>query len=102
MTGLEFGRALRELRKRHRKSQLRLALAAGTNQRYISELETGVKNGPTEQIIFRLGIAMHAGLWEVDLLRITRGFRPLAPDWQDLSESDILGLLEDLEKGNLG
>jgi transcriptional regulator with XRE-family HTH domain len=79
-----------------------LAGRAGTNQRYISELETGFKGGPTERMIFRLAIGLQASLWETDLLRIARGLKPLTSDWQDLTAAEVLSLLPDLEKGNLG
>ena len=94
-----FGRTLRTLRKAHKKSQTEVATRAVTDQKYISELETGFKTGPTEQMIFRLAIAIHAELWEVDLLRIARGLEPLDPDWRGLDAADVEKLLEDLEKG---
>jgi len=82
-------------------SQTELAGRAGANQRYISELETGFKRGPTEQMIFRLAIGLQASLWEADLLRIAQGFKPLTSDWQEMTAAEVLRLLPDLEKGNL-
>lgn len=97
-----FGKVLRTMRQRKRVSQTVLADRANTNQRYISELETGFKTGPSEHMIFRLAIGLGADLWEADLLRMARGFEPLAPDWRDLRADDIRKLLEDYEKGDLG
>jgi transcriptional regulator with XRE-family HTH domain len=102
MTGSVFGWALRALRRKHHLPQTELAARAATDQRYISELETGFKTGPTEQMIFRLAIALKANLREADLLRIARGFQPLTSDWQDLTVDELPSLLRDLEKGNLG
>ena len=85
MTDNVLGRVLRALRRKADLSQTELADRAATNQRYISELESGFKTGPTERMIFRVAISLKLDLWEADLLRIARGFEPLTSDWQDLT-----------------
>lgn len=63
-----FGKALREVRKAHRLSQLKISGRSGVDRTYISDLEHG-RYTPSLDAILRLSKAI--GISPIDLIRNT-------------------------------
>jgi transcriptional regulator with XRE-family HTH domain len=82
-----FGRLLKDWRGRRGLSQLDLALAARTTQRYLSFIESG-RAGPSREMILRLAATMHLPLRQQNALMLAAGY---APVWRerDLSAPDL-------------
>lgn len=70
-----FARALRQWRHRRRVSQLELALAAGTTQRYVSFVESG-RSLPGREIVVRLSEALDVPLRDRNGLMLAAGYAP--------------------------
>lgn len=66
-----FGKALRELRMKHKLSQLDVSTASDLDRAYMSELERGLKN-PSLETIFRLADAI--GITATELVKKTAEF----------------------------
>jgi transcriptional regulator with XRE-family HTH domain len=71
----EFPAAIREWRRRRRVSQLELALAAGTTQRYVSFIESA-RSLPGREIVVRLAEALDVPLRERNALLLAAGYAP--------------------------
>jgi transcriptional regulator with XRE-family HTH domain len=70
-----FPEAIREWRRRRRVSQLELALAAGTTQRYVSFIESA-RSLPGREIVVRLAEALDVPLRERNALLLAAGYAP--------------------------
>jgi len=77
-----FGSRLRWWRVHRGRSQLDLAGAAGTTQRYVSFLESG-RTQPSREMVLRLAAALEVPLRQQNALLLAAGF---APAWR---ESDL-------------
>ena len=81
-TPTSFGSRLRWWRVHRGRSQLDLAGAAGTTQRYVSFLESG-RTHPSREMVLRLAAALDVPLRQQNALLLAAGF---APAWR---ESDL-------------
>ncbi|NYI71992.1 transcriptional regulator with XRE-family HTH domain [Naumannella cuiyingiana] len=79
MTASSFQELLLGWRQRRRVSQLDLAVAAGTTQRYLSFLESG-RSAPGSDIVVRLGAALDLDLRQRNSLLAAAGFAPRFDD----------------------
>lgn len=84
-----FGAALRDWRRRRRRSQLDLALAAGVSQRHLSHLETG-RARPGPATVLRLAEALDLPLGAVDELLLAAGYAPRSPSRRAAAASAAL------------
>ncbi|MBV8122086.1 MAG: helix-turn-helix transcriptional regulator, partial [Alphaproteobacteria bacterium] len=78
-SGNAFGRLLREWRGRRGLSQLDLAAAARTTQRYLSFIESG-RTAPSRDMVLRLGATMALPLRQQNTLLLAAGY---APAWRE-------------------
>jgi len=78
-TATSFGSGLRWWRERRGFSQLDLAGAAETTQRYLSFLESG-RAGPSREMILRLAAVLDLPLRQQNALLLAAGF---APAWRE-------------------
>ncbi|MGW2660599.1 helix-turn-helix domain-containing protein [Nocardia tengchongensis] len=74
-----FAQELRGWRTRRRLSQLDLAIAAETSQRYLSFLEQG-RSHPGRTMVVRLAEVLGLSLRERNALLLTAGYAPLFPE----------------------
>ena len=79
---MEFGDALKTLRKRSDKSRYRLAQYSGINQAYVQRLETGERNNPSRDVVLMLAFALvensdSVSVNDVDFLLLAAGYAPL-------------------------
>ena len=74
-----FGVALKSLRRRHRLSQLDLALEAGLSQRHVSFLETG-RAQPSRYAVRQICDALDVPAAEHDVMLVAAGFAPQVTD----------------------
>ncbi|HEY3682369.1 MAG TPA: helix-turn-helix transcriptional regulator [Streptosporangiaceae bacterium] len=75
---MDFPRALRTSRRRHRLSQLELATRAGTTQRHLSFMEGG-RSRPGRSMVVRLSESMELPLRERNELLLAAGYAPVYP-----------------------
>ncbi|AYF74321.1 XRE family transcriptional regulator [Nocardia yunnanensis] len=75
----EFSRQLRGWRTRRRLSQLDLAIAAETSQRYLSFLEQG-RSHPGRTMVVRLAEVLDLSLRERNGLLLAAGYAPIFPE----------------------
>src|SRR5215510_16416883 len=82
-----FGSRLRWWRVHRGRSQLDLAGAAGTTQRYVSFLESG-RTQPSREMVLRLAAALDVPLRQQNALLLAAGFAPI---WRetDLGSPDL-------------
>lgn len=85
-THQRFGPLLRSWRERRRRTQLDLALAAGSSTRHLSCLETG-RAQPSREMIRRLAECLNIPLREQNTLMLAAGFAPAFAE-RSLAELD--------------
>ena len=80
---VQFGKSIAFLRKKKKMSQLDLALEAGINKNYISDLERGRRN-PSLMILSRI-----ANAFKIDMSTLLQGI-------QDYSLEDIVSKISSI------
>ncbi|MEV8636128.1 helix-turn-helix domain-containing protein [Streptosporangium sp. NPDC051023] len=75
---MDFSHVLRSARRRHRLSQLDLALRAGTTQRHLSFMESG-RSLPGRSMVVRLSESLELPLRERNELLLSAGYAPVYP-----------------------
>ncbi|WP_405013079.1 helix-turn-helix domain-containing protein [Kitasatospora sp. NBC_01539] len=99
---MDFSRALRERRTRHRVSQLDLALRAGTTQRHVSFMESG-RSAPGRAMVLRLAESLQLGLRDRNDLLLAAGYAPAYPESRldGAALAPVLDALEHVLAGHL-
>lgn len=102
MDGNGFAGTLRQLRTRHKISQLELAERAGTTQRYVSFIEGG-RSMPGRNMVVRLAEALDLPLRDRNGLLMACGYAPAYPEssLEDSGLRPVLGALRHVLDGHL-
>ena len=82
------GKAVRELRKRHRLSQEELCVAAGLNRTYVSDIERGERN-VSISVLFKISTAFKIPLTE--LIQLAEQIYKKATNSEAIEQSDYAG-----------
>ena len=84
-----IGRNIQELRKRKGMTLTQLAANAGISKSYLSNIERGVNQNPSIEVLKRLAVVLHADL--KTLLRIDDGIEP-----EENLNQELIDLIEEL------